>query len=156
MGLSIPVPGIDGGPGENPAVHYYEHALELLEKLFEAEIDQSTYEEHLRYMGGIHVYPLFTIDKLISNLIKHVRRSLFFPLHLYTSVDRVLSCYFLRFTLSTAIRNAKIWSLCWKRIEQEILLLPDNKLPIVWKLRRLLGPMRVFTGWNGFVSHLSP
>lgn len=71
LGLSTPVPIID--EGENPAEHYYEHALDLAEKLFDGDLDQQTYEEHLRYMGGVKAYPLFTIDKLIQTVIKHVR-----------------------------------------------------------------------------------
>lgn len=58
--------------GVNPAEHYYEHALDLAEKLFDGDLDQTTYEEQLRYMGGTKAYPLFTIDKLISTVIKHV------------------------------------------------------------------------------------
>lgn len=71
LGLTAPVPVID--EGDNPAEHFYAHALELAEKLFDAEIDQSAYEEALRYMVGIKAYPLFTVDKLIATLIKHVR-----------------------------------------------------------------------------------
>ena len=71
LGLANPVPIIDNG--DNPFRHYYEHALNLAEKLFDGEIDQPTYEEHLRYMLGIKAFPLFTIDKVIGTLIKHVR-----------------------------------------------------------------------------------
>lgn len=71
LGLTTPVAVIDHGP--NPASQFYEHALDLAEKLFDAEIDQPTYEEHLRYMVGINAYPLYTVDKLISTIIKHVR-----------------------------------------------------------------------------------
>lgn len=70
LGLATTVPVIDGG--QNPAEHYYEHALDLAEKLFDGEMDQQTYEEQLRYMGGIKAYPLYTVDKLISTVIKHV------------------------------------------------------------------------------------
>lgn len=70
LGLVVPVPVID--TGDNPAEHYYAHALDLAEKLFDGDITQVDFEEHLRYMGGIHAYPLFTIDKLVSGLIKHV------------------------------------------------------------------------------------
>lgn len=72
LGLSLPVGVVD--TGDNPAEHYYEYALELAEKLFDGDVDQQTYEEQLRYMGGIRSYPLFTLDKLISTVIKHVRR----------------------------------------------------------------------------------
>ncbi|GAA6061549.1 hypothetical protein JCM10212_001081, partial [Sporobolomyces blumeae] len=70
LGLSLPVGTVD--TGENPAEHYYEHALELAEKLFDGEVDHQTYEEQLRYMAGIRAYPLFTLDKLISTVIKHI------------------------------------------------------------------------------------
>ena len=73
LGLTAPVPVID--EVDNPPEHFYEHALDLAEKLFDAEIDQSAYEEALRYMAGIKAYPLFTVDKLIATLIKHVRSS---------------------------------------------------------------------------------
>jgi len=72
LGLSLPVGVVD--TGDNPAEHYYEYALELAEKMFDGDVDQQTYEEQLRYMGGIRAYPLFTIDKLISTVIKHVSR----------------------------------------------------------------------------------
>ncbi|GAA5916036.1 uncharacterized protein JCM6883_001977 [Sporobolomyces salmoneus] len=70
LGLSLPVGVVD--TGENPAEHYYDYALELAEKLFDGDVDQQTYEEQLRYMGGIRSYPLFTLDKLISTVIKHI------------------------------------------------------------------------------------
>lgn len=73
LGLSAPVPNID--VEGNAAEHYYEHLLDLAEKLFDGEIDASTFEEQLRYMVGIRAYPLFTIDKLIGTAIKHVRHS---------------------------------------------------------------------------------
>lgn len=73
LGLSLPVGVVD--TGDNPAEHYYEYALELAEKLFDGDVDQQTYEEQLRYMGGIRSYPLFTLDKLISTVIKHVSLS---------------------------------------------------------------------------------
>ncbi|GJN87300.1 hypothetical protein Rhopal_000248-T1 [Rhodotorula paludigena] len=70
LGLSQPVPTVD--TGDSPAEHYYEHMLELAEKLFDGDIDQQTFEEQLRYMAGIRSYPLFTIDKLVSTVIKHI------------------------------------------------------------------------------------
>ncbi|SCV74211.1 BQ2448_6643 [Microbotryum intermedium] len=70
LGLAHPMPIIDEGP--NPAEHYYDHLLDLAEKLFEGDIDQQTYEEQLRFMAGIKAYPLYTLDKLIGGVIKHV------------------------------------------------------------------------------------
>lgn len=89
LGLATPVPVID--IGENPAEHFYEHALDLAEKLFDNEIDQSSYEESLRYMVGIKAYPLFTVDKLISTLIKHVR-ILPAPNYSSISISRSVRC----------------------------------------------------------------
>ncbi|TNY18897.1 hypothetical protein DMC30DRAFT_354754 [Rhodotorula diobovata] len=70
LGLSTPVPVVD--TGDNPAEHYYDHMLDLAEKLFDGDVDQQTYEEQLRFMVGIRSYPLFTIDKLVSTVIKHI------------------------------------------------------------------------------------
>ncbi|GAA5907361.1 hypothetical protein JCM6882_002816 [Rhodosporidiobolus microsporus] len=70
LGLSTPVAAVD--TGDNPAEHYYEHLLDLAEKLFDGDIDQQTYEEQLRYMAGIWSYPLFTLDKLTATVIKHI------------------------------------------------------------------------------------
>ena len=71
LGLATPMSIIDD-LDHNPAGQYYPHLLELAEKLFDGEIDQQTYEEQLRYMAGIKAYPLFTLDKLINAVVKHV------------------------------------------------------------------------------------
>ncbi|KAK4050893.1 hypothetical protein OIO90_004869 [Microbotryomycetes sp. JL221] len=70
LGLANPVSVID--EGDNAAEQYYEHMLDMTEKLFDGDIDQQTYEEQLRYMAGIKAYPLYTIDKLVHTVIKHV------------------------------------------------------------------------------------
>ncbi|KAK4053505.1 hypothetical protein OIV83_001673 [Microbotryomycetes sp. JL201] len=70
LGLANPVAVIDDD--DNPAAHYYAHMLDMTEKLFDGDVDQATYEEQLRYMAGIKAYPLFTIDKLVHTVIKHV------------------------------------------------------------------------------------
>ncbi|TIA75342.1 hypothetical protein E3P89_00322 [Wallemia ichthyophaga] len=58
---------------ETPAsVHYYDYLLELSERLFEGEIDQNVFEESLRWMFGTRAYPIFTVDKLISQLLKQL------------------------------------------------------------------------------------
>ena len=56
----------------NPAKYYYQYMLDACEKLFDAEIDQNTFEEQLRFMFGTKAYLLFTLDKVISALIKQV------------------------------------------------------------------------------------
>ncbi|BGP46609.1 hypothetical protein JCM10450v2_002456 [Rhodotorula kratochvilovae] len=70
LGISTPISAVD--TGDNPAEHYYEHLLDLAEKLFDGDVDQQTFEEQLRYMAGIRSYPLFTLDKLVSTVIKHI------------------------------------------------------------------------------------
>ncbi len=56
----------------NPAKYYYQYMLDACEKLFDTEIDQNTFEEQLRFMFGTKAYLLFTMDKVISALIKQV------------------------------------------------------------------------------------
>lgn len=53
-----------------PPSRYYDTLLDLTEKLFDQEVDQATYEESVRFMFGINGYIMFTIDKLITALIK--------------------------------------------------------------------------------------
>jgi paired amphipathic helix protein Sin3a len=55
-----------------PAAHFYEHLLHSFEQLFDNEIEQSTFEDILRYMFGIKAYQLFTADKLIATILKQV------------------------------------------------------------------------------------
>jgi paired amphipathic helix protein Sin3a len=70
LGLAQQVPMVD--MAENPPTQFYEHLLELCEKLFDGEIDQNMFEESLRYMWGVKAFPIFTVDKVISSMIKHV------------------------------------------------------------------------------------
>lgn len=70
LGLAAPISVVDDG--ENASGHYYDHMLDLCERLFEQEIDQGTFEEHLRYMWGVEAYPMFTVDKVMSAVIKHI------------------------------------------------------------------------------------
>lgn len=74
LGISNPLPIIDvsADDDKHAAEGYYPYLLELCEKYFESELDQSTYEENLRMMWGIKAFPLFTVDKMVSALIKHV------------------------------------------------------------------------------------
>ena len=52
---------------------YYDTLLDLCEKLFDGDVDQGTYEESVRYMYGIEGYLVFTLDKVISAMIKVVQ-----------------------------------------------------------------------------------
>lgn len=58
--------------GPNPAGQFYEHTLECCEQLFDNEMDQATFEDHLRFMFGIRAYHLFTVDKVVGSVIKQV------------------------------------------------------------------------------------
>lgn len=53
--------------------HYYGTLLQMCERLFDGELDQSSFEEAARFMFDIDAYPIFTVDKVISSLIKAVR-----------------------------------------------------------------------------------
>lgn len=46
--------------------------LSLIDKLFEGEIDQQTFEECVRYIFGGDAYIMFTIDKLVLSLVRDV------------------------------------------------------------------------------------
>ena len=65
----------------------YRYLLSACEKLFDNELDQATFEEHMRWFFGTRVcwhiwnkaiykraqaYQLFTLDKLITALVKQV------------------------------------------------------------------------------------
>jgi paired amphipathic helix protein Sin3a len=52
---------------------YYNVLLALIDKLFEGDIDQQTFEESVRYIFGADAYILFTIDKLVLSLVRHVK-----------------------------------------------------------------------------------
>jgi hypothetical protein len=58
----------------------YGALLDLIDKFFDPDynIEQQTFEECCRYIFGTEAYTLFTIDKLVSALIKQV----FIPSHI--------------------------------------------------------------------------
>ncbi|WFD35920.1 hypothetical protein MCUN1_002790 [Malassezia cuniculi] len=49
---------------------YYDILLALIERFFDGEFDQSTFEECVRYMFGTKGYVIFTIDKVINAMAK--------------------------------------------------------------------------------------
>jgi paired amphipathic helix protein Sin3a len=73
----------------------YQYMLEACEKLFMNELDQATFEEHMRWFFGTKVggqlrhgmgsltlpcpqaFLLYTVDKIVASLIKQVRSSIF-------------------------------------------------------------------------------
>ncbi|WFD06240.1 hypothetical protein MVES1_001584 [Malassezia vespertilionis] len=50
--------------------YYYAILLELITRLLDGEIDQSSYEECVRFMYGTHGYIAVTFDKVIHALVK--------------------------------------------------------------------------------------
>lgn len=130
LGLSAPVPTVDGEG--NAAEHYYEHLLDLSEKLFDNDIDASTFEEQLRYMVGIRAYPLFTIDKLIGTAIKHVRSNS--PCHLIRA--QLLTWLVSRFTRSIPTDGVKTSLPSWRKIARETARRRVSRSRIAWKWSR--------------------
>ncbi|KAF9469764.1 histone deacetylase complex, SIN3 component [Collybia nuda] len=57
----------------NDANVVYMYLLNACEKLFDSDLDQATFEEHMRWFFGNKAYQLFTLDKLITALVKQVQ-----------------------------------------------------------------------------------
>ncbi|KAJ3492184.1 hypothetical protein NLJ89_g11268 [Agrocybe chaxingu] len=53
----------------------YMYLLTACEKYFDNELDQATFEEHMRWFFGTKAYTLSTLDKLITALIKQFQQS---------------------------------------------------------------------------------
>ncbi|KAG0953193.1 hypothetical protein G6F57_001621 [Rhizopus arrhizus] len=52
---------------------YYHAILELIDKFFDGDIDQTLFEEYTRYIFVTDAYLLFTIDKLVHTMIKQIQ-----------------------------------------------------------------------------------
>ncbi|KAH9983794.1 hypothetical protein BJV74DRAFT_878832 [Russula compacta] len=69
--------GLQEGQGQVTASQYYELMLETCERLFDNQIEQLAFEDQMREMFGLHAlqdaYKIFTIDKVLAGLIKHVQ-----------------------------------------------------------------------------------
>ncbi|CAO3630909.1 unnamed protein product [Cunninghamella blakesleeana] len=50
---------------------YYNALIKLIDKFFEGQVDQQTFEEVSRYIFGRKAYSLFTIDKVVMALLRH-------------------------------------------------------------------------------------
>ncbi|RCH92037.1 Transcriptional regulatory protein sin3 [Rhizopus stolonifer] len=50
----------------------YQILLSLIDKLFEGGLDQQTFEECVRYIFGGDAYIMFTIDKLVLSIVRHI------------------------------------------------------------------------------------
>ncbi|KAG4302336.1 hypothetical protein PCK1_001608 [Pneumocystis canis] len=53
-------------------VPYYQQLLGFCGKLIQNDIEQNSFEDILRYMYGINGYPFYTVDKVVSAMIKHL------------------------------------------------------------------------------------
>ncbi|KAI9300775.1 hypothetical protein BJ944DRAFT_18484 [Cunninghamella echinulata] len=51
---------------------YYNALIKLIDKFFEGQVDQQTFEDVSRYIFGRKAYVLFTIDKVVMALLRHV------------------------------------------------------------------------------------
>jgi len=60
-----------GAEGNEEAL--YQYLLEACEKLFMGELDQATFEEHMRWFFGTKAFLLYTVDKIVASLIKQVQ-----------------------------------------------------------------------------------
>ncbi|KAG6845379.1 hypothetical protein H0H87_010488, partial [Tephrocybe sp. NHM501043] len=60
-----------GASGHANVVYMY--LLNACEKMFDGDMDQATFEEHMRWFFGTKAYHLFTLDKLIAALVKQVQ-----------------------------------------------------------------------------------
>ncbi|OBZ68377.1 Paired amphipathic helix protein pst1 [Grifola frondosa] len=59
-------------PGEEPNVLYM-YLLDACEKVFENELDQATFEEHMRWFFRTKAYNVYTLDRVIIAIIKQVQ-----------------------------------------------------------------------------------
>ena len=58
-----------------PVDDYYPVFLDMVRNLLDGNMDSSSYEDSLREMFGIHAYIAFTMDKIIHNCVRQVRRA---------------------------------------------------------------------------------
>lgn len=76
--LGLPPSSEDDSEPTSPApsdmqvgpARYYTVLLALIERFFDGELDQSTYEECVRYMFGTNGYVIFTVDKVVNAMTK--------------------------------------------------------------------------------------
>ena len=52
---------------------YYPTFLNMAKALMEGNIDCSSYEDTCREMFGVHAYVVFTVDRLVQNIVRQVQ-----------------------------------------------------------------------------------
>ncbi|KAI0778618.1 hypothetical protein BD413DRAFT_510540 [Trametes elegans] len=65
--------GPGGEHGGEDANVLYQYLLDACEKVFENELDQATFEEHMRWFFRTKAYNVFTLDRVIGAIIKQVQ-----------------------------------------------------------------------------------
>lgn len=91
---------------------HYHILLSLIDKFFEGYVDQQVFEECVRYIFGAEAHIMFTIDKLVLSIVRHVSQKPYF--------DGKMAFYtytiFYRFISSLQIHNLKNYMNCskWK------------------------------------------
>lgn len=54
---------------------YYSYFLEMVRAVLDGNMESSQYEDTMREMYGIEAYQLFTMDKVVQNIVRQVRHS---------------------------------------------------------------------------------
>jgi hypothetical protein len=128
----------------------YGALLDLIDKFFDHDynIEQQMFEECCRYVFGTKAYILYTIDKLVSALIKQVRHTRTPHIHIYipivSNVWAILTPLIIfRFKRYRMIPSLLNWSDCsrviaiWKARHLDFCPFTD------WEQRILLGQMKI-------------
>ncbi|GAA5880524.1 hypothetical protein JCM16303_005415 [Sporobolomyces ruberrimus] len=76
LSLSLSLAPANGERWTATAEYYYQRALSLCEKFFEGELDQPAFEDSIRRILASQGYMLFTVDKLVTSIIKQVQAAL--------------------------------------------------------------------------------
>ncbi|KAI0078868.1 hypothetical protein K474DRAFT_1770646, partial [Panus rudis PR-1116 ss-1] len=71
--LAQAIEAVGGGSGGSKPNVLYMYLLDACEKMFENELDQATFEEHMRWFFGTKAYNVFTLDRVIMAIIKQVQ-----------------------------------------------------------------------------------
>lgn len=51
---------------------YYSYFLEMIRAVLDGNMESSQYEDTMREMFGIEAYQLFTMDKVVQNIVRQV------------------------------------------------------------------------------------
>ncbi|KAH7923892.1 hypothetical protein BV22DRAFT_1035800 [Leucogyrophana mollusca] len=71
--LALAKEALGDPPSSDETKLTYMYLLDACEKVFDNELDQGVFEEHMRWFFGNKAYHLFTLDKLIAALVKQIQ-----------------------------------------------------------------------------------